>query len=227
MPNQQAVKSVRNRTPSLHEIGKLWAAVEASKRLSAPVKLIFKLTILAGQRRGEVAGARLSEVVGDVWTIAADVVKAGRIVTEGRMKNGTEQRVYLSSQAKQLFEEARKTTSLGDYFFPANTRLGETRLPHIHGDSITQAMARLCEATNLADLSIHDMRRGLGNFLKDAGYGKEVRDLMLSHKDQSVDGVHYSSSAKMEVTCREAWQKWADYLDGAMSQRPGNVVSAD
>ena len=147
------------------------------------------------------------------------------------MKNGTEQRVYLSRQAGDLFKAARDTCSVGDYFFPANTahvKSGKTRLPHVHGDSVTQAVGRFCKAEGIVDLTIHDMRRAIGNFLKDAGYGREVRDLVLHHKDTSVDGTHYSNTARMETQCREAWQLWADHAEGVCAGHGdgGNLTTA-
>lgn len=220
VPKQQVVKSVRSRSPTDSEIAHLWRTIDKSTRASNAIKIIIKLVILTGQRRSEVAGARVSEWVGVVWTVAGDVTKAGRVVVEGRMKNGTEQRVYLSRQALGLFQVARATCSVGDYFFPADDRhvRGDAaRSPHIRGDSVTQAMKRFCDEAGIKDLSIHDMRRAVGNFLKDAGYGREVRDLILHHKDNSVDGVHYSSTARMESQCREAWQAWADHVSAVVS----------
>lgn len=184
--------------------------MDVSNRLSQAMKLILRLAILTGQRRSEVAGARVDELVGANWIIPADVVKRATIAKEGRMKNGTEQRINLSAEAAALFREAVIDCSDGTYLFPANDRrIAEgkrTRLPHIHGESVTMAMSRLREDAGIEDITVHDMRRAMGNWLKDNGHGREVRDLMLSHQDQSVDAQHYSNSARMESQCREAWQ---------------------
>jgi hypothetical protein len=40
--------------------------------------------------------------------------------------------------------------------------------------------------------------------MKDQGIGREVRDLILNHKDGSVDGLHYSNSATMKEHVRAA-----------------------
>ena len=74
------------------------------------MRLIIQLAMLTGQRRTEVAGARLSELHGlegqePAWIIPGDVNKRGNIL-EGRTKNGREQRVPLSRQAAELFRRA-------------------------------------------------------------------------------------------------------------------------
>ena len=47
---------------------------------------------------------------------------------------------------------------------------------------------RLREAAGVEDVSIHDMRRAISNWLKDQGVSREVRDLILNHKDFERDG---------------------------------------
>jgi integrase len=220
----------RHRTPSNDELARVWRGIDAADSYSFAVKAILKLCILTGQRRSEVAGARCDELPAamlasdtPVWIIRASEERAGRVVNPGRMKNKTEQRVYLSRHAAAIFRDAMRECSDGVYFFPADTRRlsatrkGNTRTPHINGESVTRAMARLCVTIGIDDVNVHDMRRAIGNFLKDAGIGREVRDLILHHKDDSVDGKHYSASAKMEAQCREAWQTWADHVEKVVS----------
>jgi integrase len=213
---QQPIKNRRTRSPSDLEIRALWRAMDSSRRLSLAMKLILRLVILTGQRRSEVCGARCEELTGADWIIASDEVRGGKIIREGRMKNGTEQRVYLSKQAAALFATAVKECSDGTYVFPGDgghiAEGQELVCPHINPFSVTTAMLRLREDAGVDGVTNHDMRRAMGNWLKDHGYGKEVRDLMLNHIDQSVDGRHYSNSARMETQCREAWQAWADHV---------------
>ncbi len=222
------VPSQRSRTPSNDELAQLWRAIDGAENNSFGVRAILKLCILTGQRRSEVAGARCDELRTlatdtPVWIIAASTTKAGRVVTEGRMKNKTEQRVYLSRQAAAIFQAAMHECSDGEYLFPtlSPTSKGTTRTPYINGESVTRAMTRLRQTHGIRDVTIHDMRRAIGNFLKDAGIGREVRDMVLHHKDDSVDGRHYSQGARMESQCREAWQLWADHVEKVVSAPQG------
>ena len=60
--------------------------------------------------------------------------------------------------------------------------------------------------------SIHDMRRAISNWLKDEGISREVRDLVLNHLNPSVDGEHYSSSARTQKQVRSAMEMWARHV---------------
>ncbi len=73
-------------------------------------------------------------------------------------------------------------------------------------------MERLREAVGIDDLSLHDMRRGCSNWLKDQGVSREVRDLILNHLDPSVTERHYSGTARMAKQVRAALQMWADHV---------------
>jgi hypothetical protein len=57
-----------------------------------------------------------------------------------------------------------------------------------------------------------DMRRAVSNWLKDQGVSREVRDLILNHKDPSVTEAHYSQGARMERQVRQAFQIWSDHV---------------
>ena len=211
----------RTRTPTDEELAALWAAAEARQGgLSEGMKLIIELAVLTGQRRTEVAGARLSELYGldaddPLWVIPGDVNKRGKII-EGRTKNGREQRVPLSAQATELFRRAVALSTSSEFVFPANVakvKIGkDPSMPHIHSGSVTHAMRRLREAAGVEDVSVHDMRRAISNWLKDQGVSRDVRDLVLNHKDPSVTEAHYSASARMERQVRAALQAWADHV---------------
>ena len=150
-----------------------------------------------------------------MWVIPGDVNKRGKLI-EGRTKNGREQRLPLSRQAAALFREAVDTCAKDAFVFPADmtkVRIGKTpRTPHIHGDSVTMAMRRLREEAGIEDLSTHDLRRAVSNWLKDNDVSREVRDLILNHTDPSVTEAHYSQSARMTRQVLAAMQLWADHV---------------
>lgn len=227
VPNQQEGKSIRKKVPTDAEIAALWHAPEMSGRTSVAIKLIIRLAILTGQRRTEVAGAKVSEVKDGVWTIPAVDKRRKAAPSDGRrMKNGQEQRVYLSAQAAALFDEALRECSDGTYFFPSQGVRGKpdqkTRKPHIHGDSVTQAVRELCAKAGVEDVRIHDMRRAVTTFLgeRDDVSGRTL-DMIIHHKRSddrdedrttAVTGTHYDMS-KRAGQLRHAWQAWADHVD--------------
>jgi integrase len=163
------------------------------------------------------------------WIIPGDANKRGKII-EGRTKNGREQVVPLSPLAVSLFKEALKNCADRECVFPAEadttkTKGGkETRLPHIHGESVSKAVRRLRENAGVEDVSIHDMRRAVSNYLKDQGVGREVRDLVLNHADGSVDGQHYSQDARMLKQVRSALELWSRHVERVASGK-GSAAS--
>jgi integrase len=235
---RRGAKLTRSRTPSEAELKALWDGLGSSEvKLSDAMRAIIKLAILTGQRRTEVAGARVSELRLDdetpVWIIPGDINKRGKII-EGRTKNGREQIVPLSIQAVAIFREALDSKSRdpkSDFVFPARTsavKIGkEPRTAHINGESVTMAMRRLREDLGVDGVSIHDMRRAVSNWMKNEGISREVRDLVLNHKDQSVTEAHYSQDARMERQVRSALQAWADHVWKITKQTSGrtNVVA--
>lgn len=217
---RRSSKVARSRMPSDAELARLWeATTQPASKLSPSMRYIIQLGILCGQRRTEVAGVRVSELSLDtdnpVWVIPGDVNKRGKII-EGRTKNGREQHVQLSNQAADLFRKALKECANEEFVFPADmskVKVGkEPATPHINGDSVTRAVARLREAAEVEDVSIHDMRRAVSNWLKNEGVSREVRDLILNHKDPSVTEEHYTQKARMERQVRAALQAWADHV---------------
>jgi integrase len=88
-------------------------------------------------------------------------------------------------------------------------------------------MRRLRESVEVDDISIHDMRRAVSNWMKNEGISREVRDLVLNHIDPSVTEAHYSQDARMERQVRAALQAWADHVWRITRQagRQSNVVA--
>ncbi len=177
----------REHVASDDEIRTLW---NVSARLSPAMRFIIRLTILTGQRRKEVTGAKLSEVVGDRWVVPASVKAKGRIVSEGRMKNSEEQTVYLSTQAVAMFGEARLTCADGTYFFAAEKPGGRT--PHVHPESVSRAVKRIRGA---ATVVLHDLRRSAETWMVENGYIDALTSgKILHHKRQDVTGKHYDKA---------------------------------
>ena len=185
------------------------------------MKLVIKLAILTGQRRKEIAGMRCDELDNGVLTVAADVVEAGRIVKEGRMKNGREQKIYLSKQALALFDEAMKTCSDGIHFFPGDQSRTkkELKTKHIHPDSITGAMRDLCAREKIEDLRGHDMRRAITTWLDEQDVTESAQQGIMHHTPQDVTSKTYRKS-KGEDRLRSAWQLWADHVETVIGPLP-------
>ena len=193
--------------------------------LTWPVRTVLKLAFLTGQRRLEVAGARKSELrdldgFTPLWIIPGDDKRGGEVI-EGRTKNGKEQRLPLSRQAAALFREAVKRSRDQACVFPADikkVRIGKKSIhPHLHGDSITVAMRRLCFVIGIPDASIHDARRCIATWLGEGGVRPDVIDMILNHapKVQDVTRRHYNHAVLAEPV-RAALQSWGRPFDNVV-----------
>jgi integrase len=201
----------RNRVLSSVELGSLWQAIENGAGLSEAMRLILKLALLTGQRESEVAGARTAEL-----QLSTGNPK-WRIPSERMKRKNREQIVPLSLQAAALFKKAVELSGGSDYVFPADksrARNGvETRTPHIHGESVSRAMARLRERAGLEDARVHDLRKTVTTWLREEKMiSSDICDLILHHARKGVTASHYDFST-LEGPVRGALQMWADHVE--------------
>ena len=160
-----AVEKPRARVITDAEMKKVWGVickpagvmvpVEGDKPrplyLSRSVAIILQLTALLLQRRGEVAGMRVSEVntAEGVW-----------IIPEDRTKNGRPLMVPLPPEAVALIAEAVALSKVGREkppacVFPGRRDGGKP----IRADSVTHALADVAKACGIEGITVHDMRR--------------------------------------------------------------------
>ena len=195
----------RNRVLTDDELGTLWDGIKSEPGLSWQMRIILKLAVLTGQRRSEVAGAQVSELR------LADANPTWRIQSGRMKKKNREQIVPLSTQAAKLFESAL-TTSMDGYVFPAYTD-STARLPHINGESVSRAMARLCERIKLKDAHTHDLRKCVTTWLREHKHvSSDVVDLILHHSRKGVTASHYDFST-LEGPVRAALQAWSNHVE--------------
>jgi integrase len=79
------------------------------------------------------------------------------------------------------------------------------RKPHINGESVSRAMARLREEIGLKDVRVHDFRKCLTTWLAEQGVARDVRKHILHHAPEDVMDAHYDFST-LEGTVRSALQ---------------------
>ena len=211
----------RTRNMKSAELKKLWQAIEAAQGsgLSEQMAIVLKLTILTGQRVGQVVAATRSELTGleaanPMWRIPAE-----------KMKRKDRDQHPLSKQAAGLFKRAIELSvgSESGFVFPSSTsrvRIGQKpRLPHIHRHSVATAMARLCAdvGVKISDLHVHDFRKVVVTWLRENRHTpSDVCDLILHHAPRGVTGTHYDF-AILEGPVREALQFWADHVEAVVS----------
>jgi integrase len=165
---------------------------------------VFKVLLLTGQRRGEVAEMRWSEVdlEHSVWTIPA-----------ARSKNGQSHDVPLSAPAVSLLRSLPRFLT-SDWVF---TTTGRTPI-----SGFGRVKRRL--AVELSDWRIHDIRRTVASGMARLGVNPHVIEKVLNHKSGIISGVAavYNRYA-YENEKREALKRWATHIYSLETQDDPNA----
>ena len=221
----------RERVLSDHEISEIWRAAGDA---SFPYGTIVRLLILTGQRRGEVAGMKWSEISDDlsVWTMLGE-----------RTKNGAVHVVPLSAAARDLLGgclprdayEARDQFANGTLVLPGvfGTPFGgwskaKAALDKAIEDTRAKgAPTARTTADSLVPWSLHDLRRTVATGLQRLGVRLEVTESVLNHISGSrggIAGVYQRHDWAVEK--RAALDAWAEHVTAVIEGQPraGNVV---
>ncbi len=200
-----AKENQRDRVLSATEIKILWHALDSRPdednclhdiKMSEQTKLVLKLQLVLGQRKGEIISAEWSEIDQEAgwWTIPAE-----------KAKNGQAHRVPLNTLAKSLLEEIKKLSGDSRFLFPA--KLKDT---FITGTSIDHAVRRSSFA-NIKAWTPHDLRRTVASHITSMEIPRLVVSKILNHVESSVTAVydrHGYDSEKLK-----ALEKWAQRLE--------------
>lgn len=220
----------RERMFNDESIGKIWCAlVLASKprakaqdradkgaRLEPSTALALRFALLTLCRRGEVAGAKWSEVdeTARLWTIPAD-----------RSKSRRPHVVPLSKSALAVLKEARALQD-SPFVFPAPEDADRPLPP----DAMTLALTRICRRQNVPHGSPHDFRRSgattLAAVYQTPGF---IVSLLLGHA--ASDGAAAVTSvynrfdyAPQQRAALEAWGEHIAALGEGRKVRAADVV---
>jgi integrase len=192
----------RDRYLKADEIRRFWNGLDDAV-MTKQIKLILRLLLVTGQRRGEVVGLHWDEldVEGSLWELPA-----------ARTKSRRANRVPLTPLAWEIIH-ATGTTD-GYVFARAG---GEPPVLR----SISQAMRRDLPALGLADnpATPHDLRRTLASQMGELGVERLILKKLLNHRDRDITGAVYELSEKFEQR-RWAMEAWSNRLQEIVGDRP-------
>jgi integrase len=214
----------RERVLDGDEIRSLWHGLpDADMRLL--MQLALRLILVTGQRPGEVAGMRWSEIQSDTWIIPA----------ERRGKNEKEHRVPLTPLALQLLGQVRAE----------NERLSKRRkLPvpealfafrsnsSLTVDALPRAVAKNRAALGNKDTDTwghwtpHDLRRTCRTGLSATGVSEEVAERTIGHAAQGIVAVYNQHRYDAEKRAAlEAWERRLLKIVGQREAEDGLLLS--
>jgi integrase len=210
---KRAVEGSKDRTLNDAEFRVLWRQLEAANGMIDDVALALRVLMLTGQRPGEVAGARRSELF-DLddpararWEIPAERTKARRA-----------QVVPLAPMARKLFQTAlagRRGNGVG--VFGSRFESRDTLARHSLSRALQRAIARLDRrdraAASLMDKppTPHDLRRTVATGLSALGVLREDRMAVLAHVVGDVHGAVYDKYERLKEK-RAALLAWERHV---------------
>jgi len=212
----------RERVLDADEIRTLWTSAETVglHRLTA---LALKLLLLTGQRPGEVAGMRWSEIHGRTWEIPGK-----------RRKTGKPHTVPLCDTALDLLESARteaerlaKRRKADEAEFVFETRPGRP----VTTAALSRAVIRYSDRLGNKDKeggrwTPHDLRRTCRTGLAAASVSETVAEAVIGHSRQGIVAVY--DRHRYEREKRLALEQWERRLQRVVAGEPvedDNVVS--
>lgn len=205
----RVAENKRERVLSDDEIHLAWRAFDA---IGWPFGPICKLLLLTGARRGEIAGARWSEI---------DFAARTFTIPGARTKNGKAHVIPLSDDAVGIIKALPRMEGKAGLVFSSTGRTpvsGFSNAKEAIDASI--AKARGDGADPIEDWVMHDLRRTLATNLQKLGVRLEVTEAVLNHSSGSrgvIVGVYQRHDWAPEK--RAALDGWARRLDAIVNRQ--------
>ncbi len=203
-------EKTRDRVLNDDEIVLLWRALDLkNKRVfdAFPnTKLALQLILLTGQRPGEVAGMKKSELTertdGLWWDIPAKRMKG---------KNAMAHDVPLNPLALEVIKQAKFYSGKSKYIFRSSVKKDSS----ITVPAISRAVVRHLAEMKIEKFTPHDLRRTCRTGLASLKVSDVVAEKILSHKLQGVLGVY--NRATYEPERRAALELWEGHINGLIN----------
>ncbi len=228
----------RERVLEDHEIKAFW---QAAGGMEWPFSSVYKLLLLTGARREEVAGLRWTELDFDegIWTLPAHedfVFKRKRRdeaeLVQGRTKNTREHRVPLASLSLALLDRVAVDKAKADTGCPLDAELVFSTTGTTPPSGFSKAKHRL--DLRMAELlgsewdakseefvggkfkawRLHDLRRTCATGMENLGVDTRVVEAALNHVSGTKAGIVgvYQRSQHREAV-KDAFDAWGAYVE--------------
>ena len=214
-----SVEKSRDHVLTDDEITRLWSGFDI---LGYPFGAVFKILLLTGQRKNEVAKMKWSEIEGDLWTLPGE-----------RAKNKVNNTVPISPLAKKIiddipriekFEHVFTTARNGDKPVSGWSKV-KKRLDKIIAKAVSEGAGEKLdmEKHSLEHWVVHDLRRTVGTNLPKLGITPDISERVLGHTISGIRGVYDRHSYDKQK--RHALEAWARHIETLVGGEPtGNVV---
>jgi integrase len=151
---------------------------------------MFRLLLLTGCRRDEVAGMQWAEINGNVWSIPGS-----------RTKNGQPLDVYLTDEALAALALMPRIDGCA-FVFTTNGRTPSS--------GFSKAKLALDKLAPIVDYTLHDLRRTFATGLGKLGIVGPTIERCLNHTVPGVAGIYNRYEYAPEMTA--AWKLWSEHV---------------
>jgi integrase len=206
-PRKREARS-RDRYLDDDEIRLFWLGCD---KIGWPFGPLFKLLLLTGQRRDEVAEATWPEFDLDeaLWTLP-----------RGRAKNNKAHLVHLSPLAIEIIETLPQLGRKGLIF----TTTGESPVSGF-GRARERLAAVMSAETLIAPFTLHDLRRTAATGMARIGIAQHVVEKVLNHTGGKISGVAaVYNRYEFAPERKAALEAWSRHVESLVRGEPSNVV---
>lgn len=172
-------------------------------------RVACKLLLLTMVRKGELAGARWSEISFSdaLWTIPKE-----------RMKRRKPHLVFLSRQALDFLVALKTFAGGSEWVLPSRYDAHD----HMSSATLNRVLDLVWKTAQkdgkpLAKFGPHDLRRTASTLLHEAGYNTDWIEKCLAHEQKGVRAIY--NKAEYREQRAAMLQDWADMIDGWTKKR--------
>jgi integrase len=181
----------RERVLSMEELKAIW---EAAGQMGYPFGPLFRLLLLTGQRKSEIATARRRWMLQELHALE---------IPASSYKTGRSHAVPLSEPALRIVKDIPRW-NVNDYLF--STTAGAKPV-----SGFSKAKARIDRLSKVTGWTIHDIRRSVATHMARLGVPQEHIERVLGHVIEGVAGTYnrYSYLDEKRVALELWGRQWA------------------
>jgi integrase len=200
-------KRHRDRVLTEDELRALW---NATGQMRYPWGDLYRLALLTGARRSELAGMGWSEIDlrAGVWTVPPE-----------RFKMNATHSVPLCDDALAILRGVQRWEG-SDLVFSASA--GRAPVNTFNKAAATLRKLMAADLGTEPDFTLHDLRRSFRTGLAGVGVKFEVAERLIGHAPQGLARIYDQHAYRREM--REGTERWARRLRGIVNPRDEKVV---
>ncbi|WP_047248868.1 tyrosine-type recombinase/integrase [Chromobacterium subtsugae] len=206
-------EEARERALGRDELAKLFQAMKLARGFSVENDLSIRLLLLLCVRKMELCAARKEEfdLPAGIWHLPGERSKTGKPID-----------IPLPVLAVEWLQQLFDLAGPSGWLLPAR-KMQHRMVPHIHEGTIGTALGKVKpHMPDVADFTIHDLRRTARTHLAELGVDPVVAERCLNHKIKGVEGIYNRHDYLNER--RDALNKWAGLLDALDKGEAYNVT---